>query len=665
MIAALALAAAVVAPDLSAAQAAFAQGDYERADALATAAAQPPREGAALYLAGLARFRAGRAEEALDALDRAEHASDPPAPGLFHYNRAACFYELGRFADAEADYLKAAEIDPSIATLSLVNASYAALDGGSAERAREIAGRARAAAKPGEADLIADLATHIGASGVERATAEYREGLADYDDGRFAEAREHFHRATELDPADGRSLIMSGASSYRLGERGRARADLNEALRRRLDDEDTRTARDYIDALRGGLPSRKTWEGAVRLAAGFDNDPLQTGFFESNEIPRFSTVENASGVATADVVVAVRPRLREGLGTELAYAFNQIAYLTDPASDLSLQQHELATALEWAVRDTLRVGVAGLGQMTFTGVSRFRGLQNAIGASTWGSYDEGDWTSTRVDLGWTGKQGVGAEFAYLTGSRADVAATQQLHVRSFSMDLGYRFRAEMIGPPQPSCPPDARPRGALRLPRPRLLGLDPLHGRVRHLRGQRRLRGARLSRRQLLRLGNRRADLEPSQAPRRSILRRLRRLDAAHPQSRAVLALRPPRQSLEQRRQQLGAGQVVRPGRPQLRSPRDAARNDRHLVASCSRIQSAIAGRYLYGMLLQTWFPSGYMSSVALGASRAIRSACSGGKSRSFAPCTTRSGQVTLSRTPRSVSVFAFSNASASSRDFV
>ncbi|MFL5454276.1 MAG: tetratricopeptide repeat protein, partial [Myxococcales bacterium] len=207
MIAALALVAAVVtAPDLSAAQAAFAEGDYERADTLATAAAQPPNDGAALYLAGLARFRAGRAQEALDALDRAEHAPDRPAPGLFHYNRAACLYELGRFADAQADYLKAAEIDRSIATLSLVNASYAALDAGSPQRAREIAARARAAATPAEADLIADLETHIAGNGSERATAEYREGLADYDGGRYAEAREHFHRATELDAADGRSL---------------------------------------------------------------------------------------------------------------------------------------------------------------------------------------------------------------------------------------------------------------------------------------------------------------------------------------------------------------------------------------------------------------------------------------------------------------------------
>src|SRR5207248_7728677 len=58
MIAVLSLAAAAAAASgaLQAAETAFAEGDYPRADALATAAAEPPQEGAALYLAGLARF---------------------------------------------------------------------------------------------------------------------------------------------------------------------------------------------------------------------------------------------------------------------------------------------------------------------------------------------------------------------------------------------------------------------------------------------------------------------------------------------------------------------------------------------------------------------------------------------------------------------------------
>jgi len=164
MIAVVALAAAAAAGPgaLQAAEAAFSQGDYQLADALATAAAEPPQEGAALYLAGLSRFRSGHPAEALEALDRAARASDPPAPGLFHYNRAACLYQLERFAEAEADYLQAAALDPTLSTLSLVNAAYAALDGGSPERARQIAVRARASAKPEEVDLVSDLESHIG-----------------------------------------------------------------------------------------------------------------------------------------------------------------------------------------------------------------------------------------------------------------------------------------------------------------------------------------------------------------------------------------------------------------------------------------------------------------------------------------------------------------------
>jgi len=445
MIAVLALAAATAAPPgaLQAAETAFAQGDYQRADALATAAAEPPQQGAALYLAALARFRSGHPSEALEALDLAQRASDPPAAGLFHYNRAACLYELERFGEAEAEYLTAASLDPSLATLSLVNASYAALDGGSPERARQIARRARASAKSAEADLVADLESNIGVKGSERATAEYREGLAAYDAGRFEEARGHFRRASELDPADGRSLIMSGASSFRLGARGEARADLNESLRRRLDEDDARTAHDYLQALAGGLPSRKGWEGAVRLAAGFDNDPLQTGFFEG--VARRSPTENASGVATADVALAVRPRLSDALGAEIAYVFNQVAYLTDAASDLSLQQHELASALELAIRDNLRIGAALSGQVSFTGVSRFRGLQAVAGASAWAAIDEGDWTTTRVDVGWMRKQGIDSDFDYLTGSRTDAALTQQVRFKSLSLDVGYRLRAELIG----------------------------------------------------------------------------------------------------------------------------------------------------------------------------------------------------------------------------
>ena len=54
--------------------------------------------------------------------------------------------------------------------------------------------------------------------------------------------------------------------------------------------------------------------------------------------------------------------------------------------------------------------------------------------------------------------------------------------------------------------------------------------------------------------------------------------------------------------------------------------------------QSAVSGRYLYGMLLQTWLPSSNMTNSAFGAVSAIFFVCSHGISRSSLPVTTSSG---------------------------
>lgn len=141
---------------LDEARRAFAAGDYVSAERLALDAAAPGAPGAdqARYLAGLARFRQGRPADALAALDAAEAGADSPA--AWRFNRAACLYELGRHAEAEAAFLEAAE-DPAFAPLALVDAGFAALDGGDAGRARALASRARAAADAATLPLVEEL----------------------------------------------------------------------------------------------------------------------------------------------------------------------------------------------------------------------------------------------------------------------------------------------------------------------------------------------------------------------------------------------------------------------------------------------------------------------------------------------------------------------------
>jgi tetratricopeptide (TPR) repeat protein len=153
--AALALVLATASPEaLDEARRAFAVADYAAAERLALVAAAGDEPAPALYLAGLARFRTGRPAEALEALDQAEAGADSAA--AWRFNRGACLYELGRFAEAEAAFLEAA-VDPILAPLALVNAGFAALDGGAPERARALAARARAAADDPSRPLVDEL----------------------------------------------------------------------------------------------------------------------------------------------------------------------------------------------------------------------------------------------------------------------------------------------------------------------------------------------------------------------------------------------------------------------------------------------------------------------------------------------------------------------------
>ncbi|MGC3998507.1 MAG: hypothetical protein QM767_14000 [Anaeromyxobacter sp.] len=75
--------------------------------------------------------------------------------------------------------------------------------------------------------------------------------------------------------------------------------------------------------------------------------------------------------------------------------------------------------------------------------------------------EEGGRGFTRLDLGVTGKQGQGDEFAVLTGRRLEAGLWQELRWTAVTLRLGYRFQREDIGevasapqplPPNPECP---------------------------------------------------------------------------------------------------------------------------------------------------------------------------------------------------------------------
>ena len=460
MIAALLLA-AVAADALAAAQEAFARADYPRAEALALEAANPPAAGAALYLAGLARFRAGRAADALAALDGAAAANDPPPAGPLHYNRGACLNELARFSEAEGEFRLAA-LDPELAPAALVNAGFAALDAGSRERATALAEQARALRPGSAAGLLADLDAHLASEAApeagDAAASSYRAGLSAFDAGRFSEARAQFQRAAQLAPGEGRSLIMAGASAFRLGDRGAARTDLERALALPLDEADARVARDYLTSLsRDGRASG--WQGTLRTGGGWDSDALQTGLVDMSESA--ASTATPSAMATAHLVVALREPLGERLWGRAAYTFDQFAYLASGTADRSLQLHDLTFSGELGLNAPLKLGASASFQLWLAGLSNFAGQQASGGLLTWAALDEGERLTTRLELGYTRKLGL-TTYGYLTGNRADLALSQELRLGWLAIEAGNLLRLEDLGttsqapprpPPRNQCPP--------------------------------------------------------------------------------------------------------------------------------------------------------------------------------------------------------------------
>ncbi|MBZ4373628.1 tetratricopeptide repeat protein [Corallococcus sp. AS-1-6] len=419
----------------------FAAGRYAEAEQQALLA---PSSGASLYLAGLARFRLGRPEEALAALDAAGRAPDAPEPDAWNFNRGACLYALGRFAEAEEAFARVREGAP-LARVAWINAGFAAFDAGAPERAAQWAERASAGASTEEALQVEELRALL-APPVNEGDEAYRQGLASFDAGRFDEARAHFLRAAERQPDSGRARLMAGASAWRLGLRSAAREDLTAALALTLTPVDRATAHQYLDLLSHGLRASGPglWASAS-VGPGFDSNVLQVGVAARDVSGANADVVTASAFAEAGVGLTARFRLSDRLFAALSYGGSQRAYAVSSVRDYSLQLHRATASAEWEAARRVRVGLLAGGDIFFTGLEDFRGLQASVNANAWLAWDETEHTRTRLDLGVAGKDGIGEEFAYLTGPRLDATLSQEWHLGPANLTAWYRYRQDRIG----------------------------------------------------------------------------------------------------------------------------------------------------------------------------------------------------------------------------
>lgn len=170
------------APD--AARRALAAQRPEEALALARAHLQDePADADAHVVAGLALFRMDQPRQALEHFEQAIALGADDDRRVVAFNRGSCLFAIGRAPEAERVFLdSAASSDPQIATLSLVNAGYAALEQGAHTRA---AIHHAQAGDRDQTDVLSDVRAEL-ADAIDLATPDAAAERRDSEGVRFA-----------------------------------------------------------------------------------------------------------------------------------------------------------------------------------------------------------------------------------------------------------------------------------------------------------------------------------------------------------------------------------------------------------------------------------------------------------------------------------------------
>ncbi len=481
-----------LAEQLASARQALDGHDWERAAALAAlASARDPSSAEAALVVGLARFRAHEPARALAPFARAVALS--PGSASLRFNLASALYQSGRFADAEARYVEAAERDAKVAPLALLDAGLAALDGGRPERAiAHLQAAERAASAVGQTpvadeahktlqtftrrsehapapelvrlahagtealrahrygDAIAsyrralDVAVAEGASTADRAELEYDLGNALWRANDLVAAARALTVAVELAPREADFHYLLGLVHFDAGADRDAKLALERALALGLHADQARRAGDILRTLaetRRGETSRVFVE--LRVAGGVDTNVPQSGTLVTASHPSAET--STAPFLEGDLDFLWRPAGTARDGFTIEYRFGQLAYLSNELDLYSLQEHDVALSGAWTPTPRLTLELGGDGYVLFSGVETFSPFQTGASIGPRITVREPHGFETRLRAQHIFKRSLDPTYDYLGGNRDEAGAAELWRDPQDRVSFGYLFAREDIG----------------------------------------------------------------------------------------------------------------------------------------------------------------------------------------------------------------------------
>lgn len=443
--------------------------------------------------AGLAAFRERRFAEAREAFLAASSVlPSEDARANLEFDIAACELELGRFAEAEARFVRVAELDPGARGEALLHAGWAALGAGDLDAAarhlaalaedgpeaprRELAAaidttrqartRAeldtaleRAAAAYASGDLnAAEAALRIGrerqAAAAPRslATLEYLSALVAHERGDEAAARQALERCLRHDPNDGAAYALLGELSRRDGDDANAERHYRASLAAELAPADAAVVHEALDSLYG-LPPRGLGAWAS-LGAGFDSNATQSGSSEALGYASPGSASSAFGAPSGGIEYRFSGSARSRLG---AYYTADWLVLGNPEVEaFSLQSHEAGLRAYLALSRSVDLRLNAAGGVTFSGLelSPFS-LDASLGARL--SVQHGAGFESRLNAEARPSLGLSGQ-GYLNGVRSEVSFAERFESGRWAATLGAGYRHSAIGTEAIAVDPERFPR---------------------------------------------------------------------------------------------------------------------------------------------------------------------------------------------------------------
>ena len=431
-----------------AARAALRAGELERAlDLAQQAVSAQPHDVDALTVLGMVLAKRGDAEGALAQFDAAlAHAGGAASAGLL-WNRASCLAALERSAEAERAFLAAAErAQDELAALCWLNAGFAALDAGSAARARAHLQRAR------ELDHehalgpeLADLETELGQHDVARHAPIY----ALLTNGELARAQQALERMLAEQPEDAVAWYLAGIVAYRQQRHAPAERQLKRALALGLDAERTELAHDYLDLIAGGAwLAGRGLHADLELGGGYDSNAVQAGLGDNN--PLLASEQEIRGGAYG----RARAELSYGLAPADAwfvvarYALEQIAYAPRELDVWNAQQHELVLEAERRAGGGLRFAALAHGAFEAAGLADLRAFALTGGGELGAALEHDAALRTRIAAGAVRTAVIDDAYAFLSGTRLQLAIDLRYQRGALRAGIGASYRTELLGTEQ-------------------------------------------------------------------------------------------------------------------------------------------------------------------------------------------------------------------------